>query len=503
MRPHSAKILVGLLLVLAAPAHSEWIPDTAAGADTRWTVVTAPTSELVFIGGGVPSGIPTAPFTPLVLASDDGGHNFFDASGAIDDVSGQNPITALFFLDETFGWAAAGPSLFLTLDGGQEWTQVDVGVEVFAIHFFDELNGLTFGARGSIRATADGGNTWAIVPSNVDSDLRGTVWLNAEDGWAWGYNEHVDEDDGGVTLDGGVVLRSEDGGAHWLAVSTIDSGGIGPLFMQDDRNGWLVRFQRPDPTSNREVVDLVRTVDAGFSFRDLDFDPRVGTLTGGAEDVPLEASRILAMSWSGAKGHLSGIAFVGEEAGNRDRATAAYRVVDFDSANQGVTWTASDLGTIDVTGGLPPSDGLFHSGLLLGLSTGLMVGERGRVWRYRHDCSTNRDCTHDLECIEGVCGGPEPNTGGGDDDDGEDTGGSDRGPTAEDAASDTRGRPNTGEPDDEPEADTATAPPPADTGCSVTSGRPDAGLGGVLWLALMGAALSAPPSFRWGWSRRA
>jgi len=96
------------------------------------------------------------------------------------------------FVDSTHGWVAGDDGHILaTVDGGSTWVEQTsgVGVNLFDIHFWNELQGFAVGQEGTVIATDDGGATWQPVNSATDATLYSISALGAEERWiggAWG-----------------------------------------------------------------------------------------------------------------------------------------------------------------------------------------------------------------------------------------------------------------------------------------------------------------------------
>lgn len=87
-------------------------------------------------------------------------------------------------------WSALGFGLYRSDDAGITWTPMQGVSGQFAdIAFADANNGWAIGRRGLVVATTDGGNTWAIQPTQADRDLwriqivdSKTAWIEGEAG---------------------------------------------------------------------------------------------------------------------------------------------------------------------------------------------------------------------------------------------------------------------------------------------------------------------------------
>ena len=93
----------------------------------------------------------------------------------------QATLTALFFIDDTHGWAAGHDSVILrTIDGGENWEQTHSAPQQEAplldIWFSDRTKGFAVGAYGQFYATMDGGRTWkkkSAITSIRSREARG------------------------------------------------------------------------------------------------------------------------------------------------------------------------------------------------------------------------------------------------------------------------------------------------------------------------------------------
>jgi photosystem II stability/assembly factor-like uncharacterized protein len=99
-------------------------------------------------------------------------------------------------------------------------------VDLKSIYFTDARNGWVVGHRGTILATADGGNTWKAQNSTSTAPLRSVHFSDASRGWAVGNQ--------------GVVLATADGGKTWMAQTSGTAGGLYSVYFSDVNHGWAV-----------------------------------------------------------------------------------------------------------------------------------------------------------------------------------------------------------------------------------------------------------------------
>lgn len=159
-----------------------------------------------------------------ILLSDDAGANWRQAAS----VASRATLTALAFADARQGWAAGhGGTVLATQDGGERWTRLaDLGRDVvpFALRFSDARHGLVVGAFGFAAVTEDGGRTWKqrTISEGETGDRHLYGIFAGPPGVLW------------VTAEGGVVLRTDDGGHSFRTVTLPYKGSIwGGMALHD------------------------------------------------------------------------------------------------------------------------------------------------------------------------------------------------------------------------------------------------------------------------------
>lgn len=109
-------------------------------------------------------------------------------------------------------WAKPGSELQATSDGGKSWSAVapsDLKLSVEALSFADAQRGWAVGSgqgRGVIAKTDDGAKHWEDQHVDTQNRLHSVAFQpDGLNGWVAGEN--------------GAILRTTDGGAHWLVVT--------------------------------------------------------------------------------------------------------------------------------------------------------------------------------------------------------------------------------------------------------------------------------------------
>lgn len=117
---------------------------------------------------------------------------------------------------------AAEPDGYQNLPG---WHWVAGGV-LRGVSFPTASLGIAVGDGGLIIRSSDGGVSWQQVSSGVKTDLKHVQFINESRGWAVGEQ--------------GIILYSEDGGQSWNKQTSPSSADLNRLFFFDANNGWIV-----------------------------------------------------------------------------------------------------------------------------------------------------------------------------------------------------------------------------------------------------------------------
>lgn len=155
-----------------------------------------------------------------VLLSDDGGKNFRQSRA----VPVNATLTSVSFADERQGWAVGHWGVALhTADGGETWvlqrSDLNSDRPLFAVQFFDAKRGVAAGLWSLVLITDDGGTTWRTVTMPVPEGAK-KADLNLLGLFA-DANQRLY-----ATAERGMVLRSDDQGRSWKYLPTGYKGSF-------------------------------------------------------------------------------------------------------------------------------------------------------------------------------------------------------------------------------------------------------------------------------------
>lgn len=208
-----------------------------------------------------------------ILYSDDEGNSWTQAQVPV-----SSTLTAVYFVDDLFGWAVGHEGVVLaTTDGGINWKQ--------------QLNGLDINALGlkhaqellNYPATNDGQLPTGIHPDLTAEDLE-MLEMDAADFAAEGASRPLmdiwfkNRDEGLVVGAYGIILRTSDGGKNWTPV-------FDTIYNIDNFHYYAIV-----PAASQQYPEalilvgeaglLQRTLDGGQTWEALD-SPYEGTFFGG------------------------------------------------------------------------------------------------------------------------------------------------------------------------------------------------------------------------------
>lgn len=217
-----------------------------------------------------------------ILYSDDGGATWQQAK-----VPTRQMLTAVYFVDDTHGWAVGHDALILaTEDGGQTWTRQyeerEREAPLLDVWFENRQHGIAVGAYGALLETTDGGKTWHDIADRLDN----------EDGFH--LNAIAAIPGGGVFIVGemGGMFRSADQGMTWERVESPYEGSLFGVIGSGEPGGVIAFGLRGH---------LFRSADFGNSWEQVELNEVNGGLleSGLADGARLPDGRLAVVGHGG------------------------------------------------------------------------------------------------------------------------------------------------------------------------------------------------------------
>jgi photosystem II stability/assembly factor-like uncharacterized protein len=142
-------------------------------------------------------------------------------------------------------------------------------ITYYSIIFSDKNIGWIIGYDGTIKVTADGGNTWEPQQSSVSANLWDISFINNSQGWICGANN--------------TILKTSSGGKTWINISpsSPENKIYVTIKFVDEKNGW---------TSNN-FGEILRTTNGGLSW-----DMKKSGHIGGSRLSVINAQTVYALS---------------------------------------------------------------------------------------------------------------------------------------------------------------------------------------------------------------
>lgn len=208
-----------------------------------------------------------------LVAVGDRGHILYSDDNASTWVQAKVPtkqlLTAVFFVDDSHGWAVGHDAQILaTQDGGATWEvqlrdiEREEGSPFLDVWFKDRNTGFVVGAYGALLMTSDGGKNWEDIGDR----------LNSEDGYH--LNAITAVKDSGLFVVGelGGMFRSADWGQTWETVKGPYEGSLFGALGTDEAGTLLVYglrghlFRSTDFGTSWEQIKLNTAANAALEF---------------------------------------------------------------------------------------------------------------------------------------------------------------------------------------------------------------------------------------------
>lgn len=147
-------------------------------------------------------------------------------------------LNALFFANDTVGWAIGAQVLLKTTDGGNTWTQMPAAAGSLTLFGLAGLAGnterlWTVGQNGIALYSTNGGTSWlrpgesaGAMWVTTGSTINALWFVGATHGWAVG--------------EGSAFIRTVDAGRSWRAMVAPPGGKLEDVHFVDANNGWTV-----------------------------------------------------------------------------------------------------------------------------------------------------------------------------------------------------------------------------------------------------------------------
>jgi photosystem II stability/assembly factor-like uncharacterized protein len=244
-------------------------------------------------------------------------------------------------------WLSRGLAGFALLLGAAsslqaQWVTAhrdEARADLNVIFFVDDKNGWVIGDRGLLRATHDGGGKWFTQDAKVSANLSDILFRNKEEGWL---------------IAGAHILRSQDGGDTWEQLYQIpvppgarprDAPELYSVAFPSKKRGWVVgtdgrilhtgdggRTWAPQESGTKEELVHVKFV-----------NDRRGWVVGGGGTILFtdDGGRTWEPQRSGTEQHLYHV-----EAQGKERAwVVGDQGTILRTTNAGVSWEAIVTGT--------------------------------------------------------------------------------------------------------------------------------------------------------------
>lgn len=149
-----------------------------------------------------------------------------DGWNYLDTNLSNNEHGAIYVLNEETVFIIADGGQFLkTIDGGETWSNQDLGIyeDFYDVFFWNNDFGIAVGSNGTLIKTENGGNDWLSISLGINSTLTSVFINNLNSIWVVGSD--------------GEVLFSNDSGNSW-AIDTI-GGPFNGVFFRNENEGYI------------------------------------------------------------------------------------------------------------------------------------------------------------------------------------------------------------------------------------------------------------------------
>ncbi len=183
------------------------------------------------------------PNQSTILRTTDGGVNW-DLQTIQDDPG--KDLLGVFFIDANNGWVVGrAGTVRITTDGGDTWSTpitITVTKDLYDVAFLDANTGWIVGQNATLLKTEDGGLNWSVQPIEDD---QGQELLPGQNPPTFEAVSFPDPNNGWIvgkktTQYQATLLRTADGGETWRILPAGTSQDMHDVFVYDPCNGWVV-----------------------------------------------------------------------------------------------------------------------------------------------------------------------------------------------------------------------------------------------------------------------
>lgn len=178
-----------------------------------------------------------------ILETTDGGVNW--DLRTIQDDPGKN-LLGVFFINPDKGWVVGeAGTVRMTTDSGNTWsspTTITVTKDLYDVTFLDTNTGWIVGQNATLLKTNDGGISWSdqpvvddqgqlLLPGQNPPTFEAVSFPDPNNGWIVGKK---------TTQTQATLLRTADGGDTWRVLPAGTSQDMHDVFVFDPCHGWVV-----------------------------------------------------------------------------------------------------------------------------------------------------------------------------------------------------------------------------------------------------------------------
>ena len=181
---------------------------------------------------------------PLVFVTADGGQSWTP-------VNVKDRPLSLFLLDDSLGWLVTSQGLWATNEGGRSWRRVSAIKNLLQVYFLSPTHGFAAGSDDQALETTDGGGTWKpVFPEasanpfrKIGAEMTIIAFANSQEGFIGGSVPVPPGLDYSGRRRGNSFLTTKDGGKSWHQATVPMAGqATGASFSSEGHGLVLVQY---------------------------------------------------------------------------------------------------------------------------------------------------------------------------------------------------------------------------------------------------------------------